>query len=191
MHTAFISPTHVLPEEVQMPTLKDPVGSGEVSLRRQYLRALRRWELTIPAQHDKLDPFQGFLEMVQGDVPFWFDGAGMLEVVEPIPIAVGDGITSEFALPHRHIFVSSAVFYLNGALFTAWSPVGNGVVMDSFICDSAPAANAIITAKYRRKALVIQETEQVGQRQRVFRNQDNEGGSLFTARVWLQEIAND
>jgi hypothetical protein len=38
---------------------------------------------------------------------------------------------------------------------------------------------------------VIQETEQAGQRQRVFRDQDNEGGSLFTARVWLQEIAND
>jgi hypothetical protein len=189
--TAFIAPTHVLPEEIQMPALNDPVGGGEVSLRRLYPRALRRWELTIPATHEKLDPFTGFLELVQGDVPFWFDGAGMIEVVEPIPIAVANGTDTEFTLPHRHVYVSSTVIYANAAILTTWTPIGDGITMDSFVCTVAPDANSLLTAKYKRKAMVILETDQPTQRQRMFRNQTNETGTLFSTRIVLSEVAND
>jgi hypothetical protein len=187
--TVFASPTHILAEEIDMPTIRDPVGNGALALRRQQTRALRRWELNVPGQREKLDPIMGLLEYAQGDSEIWFDGAGMIEVVEPILVAVGDGATTDFKLPHRYVYVSSVVAFLNSANFTAWAPLGDGVLMDGFRCDTAPAEGAQITMKYRRKAKCILRTEERVTRERVFRNMDNEAQTAQRLRYVIEEVA--
>lgn len=188
-YTAFTSPTHFLTEEIDMPTHEDELGGGAKAFRRQQTRALRRWELNIPARHEGMDGFIGLLEMVQGDTPIFFDGAGMLEVVEPILIAVGDGTTTDIILPHRFVFVSSVIVYLNGGVFNAWAPLGDGITMDSLRFDSAIPNDGIVTAKYRRKAKTVLRTEDIGRRERVLRFQDNEAKSIYRSRLVLQEVA--
>jgi hypothetical protein len=188
MYTAFISPTHIVPENLEMPTQVDPVGDGAKAFRRRQTRGLRRWEINVPSLQDNLEQLIGFLENVQGDTPFWFDGAGMIEVTEPILIGTGDGSTTDFIFPHKYVFVSSAVIYQNSALLTAWSPLGDGIVMNGFRCTVAPPLYALLTAKYRRKAKVVLQTESTS-RERVFRNQDNNSKSLYRTRFFLEEVA--
>ena len=154
-------------------------------------RPLKKWELTFPGTQDKLEALSGFFEMVQGDTPFWFDGAGTIEVVEPILIAVGDGITAVFRLPHRNVFVASAIFYLNGAATNTWTPSGaanDGVTMDNVIFSSPPGNFAQIRARYRRKAKVILDTDTDMSRDRNFRNQTNPAGSVYRAKYVLVEV---
>src|SRR5262245_61364468 len=100
MHTLIASPSHVIPVHTQAPTLKDELGGGALSLRRRYTRVLKRWELMFPGFAQDMDLIAGFFDYAQGDNPFWFDGAGTLEVTEPIVFAVGDGVTQDFNLPH-------------------------------------------------------------------------------------------
>lgn len=189
MFTVFASPTHVLSEQLDMPTLKDNVGGGAVEFRRLHTRALRSWELNVPGQHEKLDSLIGLLEHLQGDNPFWFDGAGMLEIIEPIIISIGDGLTAEIILPHRHVFVASAVLYLNGVIFNGWAPVGDGITMDALIFDDPIPANAQVTAKYNRKAKVILETQESLSRDRIFRAVNNGSQSVYRVRHILKEVA--
>jgi hypothetical protein len=192
-YTAIGSPLHSLPVSEYMPTLKDQVGGGTLEVRRTNTRTLKRWELVFPGMQDKLDPLSGFFEMIQGDTPFWFDGAGTLDLVEPILIAVGDGTTTVFRLPHRNVFVASAIIYLNGAATNNWTPSGaanDGVTMDNLIFSSPPGNYAQIRARYRRKAKVLVDTDSNVSRDRAFRDQRNAASSVYQSRVTLMEVPN-
>lgn len=189
--TIIASPDHILPVSVQMPTLKDEVGGGSVDLRRRWTRGLRRWELMFRGTQEKLEQLSGFMDLTQGDTPFWFDGGGTIEVVEPILVGVGNGGQTDFALPHRYVFVSSAIIYLNGAATNAWSPIGgDGIEMDKIHFTSAPGNFAQIKARYRRKAKVTLDTESEYARNRIFRHQTNGAGTLYQARYVFQEVPN-
>ena len=190
MMTVVASPSHVLPMSVEMPTLKDSVGNGAMDVRRRWTRGLRRWELTFKNTQEKLEELSGFMDYAQGDTPFWFDGGETLEVSEPILIGVGNGTITDFALPHRYVFVSSAIIYLNGGATNAWTPIGDGIVMDKLHFTSAPGNFSQIRAKYRRKAKVILNTDSEYARDRIFRNQNNPAGTLYESRYVLEEVPN-
>lgn len=190
MFTAFCDPSHMVSSEIEMPTHVDALGDGVRGLRRKQTRALRRFEIAAPDSPERLDSLIGLLEHVQGDTPFWFDGADFGEIFEPILIGTGDGSKTDFDLPHRHVFVSSAVIYLNDALLTAWTPLGDGVTMQSFRCTAAPAANAQLKAKYRRKFKVRLETEEATLSiNQEFTDRDDPSKSFYAARYVLQEVA--
>lgn len=193
MYTVIASPVHVVPVSESMPTLRDQMGGGSVEVRRLATRTLKKWELTFPGTQELLDPLSGFFETIQGDTPFWFDGAGTIEVVEPILIGIGDGAMTTFRLPHRNVFVASTIVYLNGAAINTWSPQGganDGVTMDNIIFSSAPGSFAQIRARYRRKAKVLLDTDSDMSRERSFRNQTNPAGSVYHARYFLTEVPN-
>ena len=189
MFTVFGSPTHVLPVSMRAPTTKTELGGGADERRRQWTRPLRRWELNVPGAQEKLDPIIGLLDYAQGDTPMWFDGAGFLDITEPIVVGFGNGNVKDFRLPHRHVFVSSLIVYQNGAIVSAWTAVGSSVIADSISFTSAPAANVQITAKYRRKAKVVLETESDTVQNRVWRNRDDPAKSVAFLKYFLQEIS--
>ena len=190
MMTVVCSPVHVLPMTVEMPTLKDSLGNGSLEVRRRWTRGLRRWELTFKNTQQTLEELSGFMDYVQGDHAFFFDGGGTIEVVEPILIGVGNGVITDFALPHRYVFVSSMVIYLNGSATQNFWPLGDGIVADKIHFVTAPANFAHIKAKYRRKAKVILDTESEYARNRIFRNQNNPGGTLYESRYVFTEVPN-
>lgn len=131
----------------------------------------------------------GLLDYIQGDTPLWFDGGGSLEVTEPILVGFGNNSITDFRLPHRYCFVSSLILYQNGAVVSAWTPIGSYELADSIRFTSAPALNVQITAKYRRKAKVVLETETPPANERQFRNPDNPSQSIYHLKYFLQEIA--
>lgn len=188
MFTLVGSPHHTLPVSPQMPTLRDDIGGGAAEFRRRWTRPMRRWELMFPGQQEKLDMISGFMDYMQGDTPFWFDGAGTIEVVEPVLVGIGDGAKTDFAFAHRHIFVASAVIYLNGGATNLWAPIGNGVEMDSMRFSTAPPLNMQITAKYQRRAKVVLDTEGESSRERSFRSIGDQKKSVYRDKYFLQEV---
>jgi hypothetical protein len=190
MMTLIASPSNIIPVQSQNPTLKDSVGGGSYLYRRQYTRPLKRWEMTFPGFAEDMDLIAGFFDYAQGDTPIWFDGGGTLEVTEPIIIGIGSGTKTDFDLPHRYVFVSSAVVYVNGSSSNDWSPLGDGIVMDKIHFNAAPGAYAQVKAKYRRKAKVVLDTEGDRNRGRVFRDQSDNRKSIYQERFFLTEVPN-
>lgn len=189
MYTAFADATHIIPCRTEMPALKDDLG-GPMGFRRKWPRALRSFDLDIPDAPDRLDPLLGLLEFAQGDTRIWFDGAGHGEIFEPILIGVGDGTTKDFPLPHLHVFVSSAVIYHNGGVFSAWTPLGgDGITMSAIRFTAAPALNVQVAAKYRRKFKCVVNTEQQIDHDSQFVDPDDPGKSFYHLRYTLQEVS--
>ena len=170
--TIFASPLHVLPQQIDMPAEKDAVGNGLEYRRRKWLRGKSSWELEVPGKQELLDPIWGLLEYVQGDIPFWFDGAGFGEVTTPIVFAIGDGTKNDYLLPHRHIFVASLVIYNNDSPYAGWTPLGGDAIStcDSIRYDSPLGNGYQATAKYRRRVKVVLRIENPATRSRLHRN---------------------
>jgi|SRR5689334_1473379 len=190
-YTAFCDPLHVIPQEIDMPAMKDGLGQGEINARRQLIRSLSSWQLEMPGSQEKLESILGLLEYVQGDEAIWFDGAGFGEVADPILIWIGDGGTTDIRLPHRYVYVSTLVIYLNGTVFTDWIPLGgDGVVTcDSIRTGTAAASDYWITAKYRRKIKCLVKVEDKITRARQFRDPSFVANNIHRLTVSLDEVA--
>lgn len=173
MLTAFCSPLHVLPQQIDMPIEKDQVGNGLEYRRRKWLRGKSSWELEVPGKQELLDPIWGLLEYVQGDRPFWFDGAGFGEVVTPIPFAEGTNTTdTDFLLPHKWVFIASLVIYENGSVSTNWTPLDTDGVTCNAIRFGVPLNTYNqATAKYRRRIKVVLRIENPATRSRMHRSE--------------------
>jgi len=174
-----------------MPAMKDGLGMGEINARRQLLRPLSSWQLEIPGRQELIDPILGLLQYAQGDTPFWFDGAGFGEETEPILFGIGTATTTDYNLPHRHIFIASLVVYVNGSVNPNWTPLGGDAVStcDSIRFDSALGVNNQATAKYRRRIKVLVRVEDKVTRRRVFRSQSFNADNIHSLSVSLDEVA--
>jgi hypothetical protein len=169
--TILAAPSHVMPQSISMPTLRDPVGNGTMMFRRLQKRPLSSWELVVPGRQELLDPILGLLEHMQGDTPFWFDGAGFGEVVTPILVGIGIANTTDYDLPHRYVFVSSLVIYINGSFYQPWTPLGgDGITCDMIRFTGVINPNYPITAKYRRRIKCVLRTEEKTEMARSFRS---------------------
>lgn len=188
-YTVLCAPEHVLPQTLSMPTLKDPTGNGTMMFRRLQKRALSSWELVVPGRQELLDPILGLLEHVQGDTPFWFDGAGFGEVVTPILIGVGSPNGTDCDLPHRFVLVSSLVIYVNGSFYQPWTPLGgDGITCDAIRFTGVINANYPITCKYRRRIKCVLRTEDKVTRARGFRSQIT-ADNIHKLKITLDEVA--
>lgn len=187
--TILAAPEHVLPQTISMPTLKDPVGNGTMMFRRLQKRPLSSWELIVPGRQELLAPLLGLLEHLQGDTPFWFDGAGFGEAVAPVLVSIGVGNTTDYNLPHRFVFVSSLVIYINGSRYQAWYPLGgDGVFCDTIRFSSYINSNYPITAKYRRKIKCVLRTEDKTEMSRSFRSQIT-AENIHRLKLTIEEVA--
>ena len=191
MFTVFASPLHVLPQQIDMPAMKDGVGQGEINARRMLLRPLSSWQLEIPGKQELLDPILGLLQYAQGDTPIWFDGAGFGEETSPIIFAIGDGTQTDYRLPHRHVFIASLVIYNNGSPYANWTPLGGDGVStcDAIRYDSALGANYQGTAKYRRRIKCLVRVEDQVTRARQFRSGSFNADNIHRLTVTLDEVA--
>lgn len=188
-YTILAAPEHVLPQTLSAPTLKDPVGNGTMMFRRLQKRPLSSWELVVPGRQELLAPILGLLEHVQGDTPFWFDGAGFGEVVSPILIGIGGPNTTDYDLPHRFVFCSSLVIYINGSFYQAWNPLGgDGITCDAIRFTGFINPNYPITAKYRRRIKCVLRTEDKMQMSRSFRSQIT-AENIHRLKLTLEEVA--
>jgi hypothetical protein len=186
--TILAAAEHVMPQNLSMPTMKDPVGNGTMMFRRLQKRPLSSWELVVPGRQELVGPLLGLLEHCQGDTPFWFDGAGFGEVVAPV--LVGIGVTStDYDLPHRFVFVSSLVIYINGSFYQAWSPLGgDGITCDAIRFTGVINTNYPITAKYRRRIKCVLRTEEKTQMSRSFRSQIT-AENIHRLKLVIEEVA--
>jgi hypothetical protein len=186
-----MSPLHVLPQKLNMPMDRDPVGNSVEYVRRKKLRPQSSWELEVPGKQELLDPIWGLLEYAQGDRAIWFDGAGFGEVTEPILVGEGDGVVADFNLPHQYVFIASLIVYSGGSVITTWSPLGgDGVSTCSSIhFVSAPASNIPIMAKYRRKIKTLLNVEQDISRSRLLRSYSSPSDTIHSLKLTLTETA--
>ena len=173
--------------------MKDPVGNGTAMFRRLQKRPLSSWELVVPGRQELLAPIRGLLEHIQGDTPFWFDGAGFGEVVAPTLIGHGRGgsfTVNDFDLPHRFVFVSSLVVWINGGLFQPWTPLGgDGIVCDAIRISQQLSENYPILAKYRRRIKCVLRTEEKTEMARAYRSQTAVADSIHRLRYVIEEVA--
>jgi len=189
-YTVFASPLHLTPQQLEMPVQQDNLGHGTNSYRRLYTRPLSSWQLENPGKQELLDPTLGFIEYVQGDTPFWFDGAGFGEVTDPALIWIGDGATTDIRLPHRYVFIASMVVYYNNQLFTDWTPLGgDGVTCDAIRTLTPFTLNYHVTAKYRRRIKCVVRVEDKVTRRRMFRSQTLNSETIHSLTVSLDEVA--
>ena len=189
MFIVMAAPEHVLPRTLSMPTLKDPVGNGTMMFRRLQKRPLSSWELVVPGRQELLEPILGLLEAVQGDTPFWFDGAGFAEVTAPILVSIGIPNSTDYDLPHRHVYVSSLVIYINGSFYQPWIPLGgDGITCDAIRLTSSINTNYPITAKYRRRIKCVLRTEDKTQLSRGFRSQIT-AENIHRLKFTIEEVA--
>jgi len=189
-YTIFASPLHVLPQSLDMPTIKDDLGGGASQYRRQYLRPLSSWELEMPGRKELLDPLMGLLQYAQGDTPIFFDGAGFAEETAPILFGIGIGSITDYRLPHRFVFIASLVIYINGAVYPNWTPLGGdgASTCDAIRFDSGLGVNSMAAAKYRRKVKCVLRTEDKVTRGRVFRS-SVPTESIHHLRFILEEVS--
>ncbi len=186
--TICAAPEHVMPQNLSMPTMKDPVGNGTMMFRRLQKRPLSSWELVVPGRQELLGPVLGLLENVQGDTPFWFDGAGFGEMVAPVLVSMGLPGT-DCDLPHRFVFVSSLAIYVGGGFYTNWAPLGgDGITCDAVRFNSGFSVNYAITAKYRRRIKCVLRTEEKTQMSRSFRSQIT-AENIHRLKLVIEEIA--
>lgn len=186
--TVLAAPEHVLPQTLSMPTMKDPVGNGTMMFRRLQKRPLSSWELVVPGRQELLAPVLGLLEHIQGDTPFWFDGAGFGEVVAPVLLSMGLGGT-DCDLPHRYVFVSSLVIYVGGGVYTNWTPLGgDGIICDAVRFNSGFSQYYAITAKYRRRIKCVLRTEEKTEMSRSFRSQIT-SENIHRLKYTIEEVA--
>jgi len=131
------------------------------------------------------------LHTAQGDTKIRFDGGGMLEVTDPIIIGEGDGTTTDFMLPHRNVFVASAIIYLHGIAVNTWDPLGgDGISMFQIRFSTPPLNHEQIKAKYKRYANTVWDTEEDLSLDRAFREQTNPRLSIHQIRLVLTECPN-
>jgi len=187
----FASPLHILPQKLDMPVDRDPVGNSVEYIRRKRLRARSSWELEVPGKQELLEPLWGLLEYAQGDRAIWFDGAGFGEVTEPIMVGEGDGVNQDFNLPHQYVFTASLIVYYGGAVTAAWSPLGgDGISTCGAIhFTGVPATGMPITAKYRRKCKCLLQVEQDTTRSRVYRSYSSSSDTIHSLKFTLVETA--
>lgn len=184
------APEHVMPQTLNIPTIKDPLGNGTMAFRRAMKRPLSSWELVVPGRQELLAPILGLLEHIQGDTPFWFDGAGFAEVVSPILVGLGGPLTTDYDLPHRFVFISSLVVYINGTPYQPWIPLGgDGVTCDAIRFTSSVNVNYPITAKYRRRVKCVLRTEDKVEMGRAFRSQASLADSIHRLKITIEEVA--
>lgn len=189
MLTIVGSPSHIVPTEIQAPVLRDAMGQGDFELRRQWTRTLRKWDLQFDGNQERLDELSALLDYAQGDITMWFDGAGTLDLTQPVLLGIGNGQQIDFNLLHKNVFVASMVVYLNGAATNAWAPLGgDGIICDKIRMTSAPGNYAQLRAKYRRKAKVVFKTDQTVGIQRLFRNPDNPNLNIYRHIYSFQEL---
>ena len=169
--------------------MKDPVGNGTMMFRRMQKRPLSSWELVVPGRQELVAPLLGLLEYVQGDTPFWFDGAGFGEVVTPVLVGIGIANTTDYDLPHRYVFVSSLLVYVNGTPYQPWTPLGgDGITCDAIRFTTVINPNYPITAKYRRRVKVVLRTEDKTSMSRSFRSPIT-SENIHKLKLVLEEVA--
>lgn len=187
MYAITIDARHLLPCTRRGPTLHDPAGGGGQEFRRLWPKRLLSWELDVFATQQVYDPILGLADLLQGDTPIRFDGAGFLDVHTPILIGFGNGSDTEFMIPHRNIHAPSSVVYVNGAVNSAWTMVeSTGLIL----FDAAPADKAIITWKGSRwaKCLFTAEYGEGGEYAQVFSDQAAPEKTLMQGHIYLEEV---
>lgn len=190
-YVVFASPLHILPQQIDMPAMKDGLGQGEINARRTLLRPLSSWQLEIPGKQELLDPILGLLQYVQGDDPIWFDGAGFGEETAPIIFAIGNATQTDYKLLHRHVFIASLVVYVNGSVYSNWTPLGGDGVStcDAIRFGTALGVNNQATAKYRRRIKCLVRVEDKVTRSRQFRSGSFNADNIHRLTVTLDEVA--
>ena len=190
-YVVMCSPLHVLPQQIDMPAMKDGVGQGEINARRVLLRPLSSWQLEIPGRQELLDPILGLLQYAQGDTPIWFDGAGFGEETAPIIFGIGDGTQTDYRLPHRHVFIASLVIYVNGSAYPSWEPLGGDgtSTCDAIRFNAALGLEHQATAKYRRRIKCLVRAEDKVTRARQFRSGSFNADNIHRLQVTLDEVA--
>lgn len=181
--TFVAKPTHVMPVTFQAPVARHMLTGSAFQARRRSSKVRHRWALRIPHYDDAgLGYFFGFFNIVQQDTSFWFDGAGMGNVVD-VQVAETDGSQTEFLLPHDNIVESSLVCKINGAIKEDWTLTGSSAAL---VFNTAPVGG-ILTASYTCKFLCVFDAGDQGViAERFFHGKDTQH---FVVEVAIQEIA--
>lgn len=132
------------------------IGSGAIFAMRTWPRVRHRWHIETRDLHrDEIEKFRGFVNYVQGDTPFLFNGSALGDVQNKQLVGFGDGATVDFFLPKDRIINDSVTVYVNDSE-EAGVTITNESGLITFTV--APANNAKIEAIYQCQFLCILES---------------------------------
>jgi hypothetical protein len=122
------------------------MGGGGVQVRRQFERPLYQFRVHASQEaRASAQALYGFAAYHQGDIPFWYSGDIWATPHNTTPglVGFGDGVTTHFLLPNRHI-LSGPTMRVAGVVEAGFTlTASSGLIVFS----SAPADQAIITAE--------------------------------------------
>jgi hypothetical protein len=169
MQTIVLKQPHSFPVPIEAPSIQVGLGSGAVSLRDLWPRTRYEFAVaTIPLGRQEAEQLEGVMRYLKGGQVLWYDGSDYGKKENPVFVGHGDGVTTDFFLPHDHVFGASVVMYVNGVVTTGWTITdASGLIRFT----SAPAAEAEITAKFECRFRCFLLAEKVLlKRDRIFRN---------------------
>lgn len=181
--TFTANPTHIMPITFQAPVIRHTLTGSVFQARRRSVKVRHKWALKIPHYDSSgLGSFFGFFNIVQQDIPFWFDGAGMGTVVDVL-VSETDGSQTEFLLPHDNITEASLVCKVNGVVKADWTLTGSS----GALVFATPPAAGTLTASYTCKFLCVFDAGEEGiTAERFFHAATTQH---FTVDMTIQEIA--
>lgn len=104
MLTLTLEPHYTLLRSVLAPRRLAQSGSAVLQAQRQWARPTYQFTLrSVMKRQAATEYLASFIAYHQGDVPFWWEGHLWETSETPVHVAYGDGVTTQFFLPNRHI----------------------------------------------------------------------------------------
>jgi len=154
MRTLFLDVKRPVESRLLDPSTAEDLGGAAKSINKKLYKPVREFSLE---PWDQLLRTQ--MEIIRNEIHagritgvFWLDGDQYGDITEPIFIAEGNGVQTEFPLPFDNVFAPSWVIYVNGVVYTNWTMQEESGVL---VCGTAPTGR--ITGKGKRKFRVIMQ----------------------------------
>ena len=182
MRALFLEVERPISSKLLDPVQSKRIGDGALSRSASLFKPMR--EITIKSWDQLLRPQ---LEKIRNEIAagritgtFWLriDSFGG-DMHEPMFIAEGDGVNTQFPMPVNNVYPNSWVITVSGVTVTAWT-----MTADTITFTSAPTGRIEGYGK-RKFKVMLQESESILEETEIYRN-DTEAVGSVTPLVFIE-----
>lgn len=157
MRATFLDVSYPLESNLLDPPIRSAMGDSALSTGRKLEKPRRQFVITIAGEYllsGQMELLRNAIHSARITGVMWYDGGSWNEITEPIWIADGNSVQTEFLMPFDNVYAPSWILYENGVINTGWTmKEQSGVV----VFNTAPTGR--ITGKGKRKFRVVMEDQ--------------------------------
>jgi hypothetical protein len=152
MRTLFLDIKHPIESRLLDPSTSDDLGGAAKTIHKKLQKPIREFSLEPWDQllRDQMEVIRNEVHAGRITGVFWLDGDQYGDITEPIFIADGNGVQTEFPMPFDNIFAPSWIIYEDGVAITNWTMKEESGIL---VCGTAPSGR--LTGIGKRKFRVI------------------------------------